>query len=182
MPAWLNLPNFFTTLRLLLVPFIIQAILAGRHTLALVLFASAAATDVFDGAAARRLHLITQSGAYLDPIADKCLLSGVYLALAIAGILPWWFVAIIFGRDLYILAAVAILMLSTSVRQYPPSIWGKLSTFVQIFTAVVWMARNVFHVPVLDAFSSAMLWPCMVFTLWSGVHYTWRGIQVARAH
>jgi cardiolipin synthase len=182
MPAWLSLPNFFTALRLVLVPFIIQAILAGRHTLALALFASAAATDVLDGAAARRLRLTTQTGAYLDPIADKCLLSGVYLALAIARILPWWFVAIIFGRDIYILAAVGVLMLATSVRQYPPTIWGKLSTFVQILTAVVWMARNVFPLRVLDALSSAMLWPCMVFTLWSGVHYTWRGIQVARAH
>jgi len=182
MPRWLNLPNFFTTLRLVLVPFIVQAILSGRHALALALFASAAATDVLDGAAARRLHVTTQTGAYLDPIADKCLLSGVYLALAIAHILPWWFVAIIFGRDIYILAAVGVLMLSTSVRQYPPSLWGKLSTFVQILTAVVWMARNVFPLRVLDALSSAMLWPCMVFTLWSGVHYTWRGIQVARAH
>jgi cardiolipin synthase len=182
MPSWVNVPNFFTLLRLLLVPFIIQAIRAGAHTLALVLFAVAAFTDILDGASARRFGVVSQAGAYLDPIADKCLLSGVYLALAVARILPWWFVAVIFGRDIYILASAVILMLFTSVKRFPPTIWGKLSTFVQIVTAVAWMSRDVLQLPVLDALSSAMLWPCMVFTVWSGIHYTWRGWHIARAH
>src|SRR5580692_6766762 len=73
MPSWFNLANLFTFLRLVLVPFILEAILAGRHEIALALFALAAATDVLDGAAARHLGLATQAGAYFDPIADKCL-------------------------------------------------------------------------------------------------------------
>src|SRR5689334_2751866 len=103
MPAWV--PNFFTFLRLLLVPFVIRAILTGHPTLALSLFALAAVTDVIDGALARHFDLISQAGAYLDPIADKMLLSGVYLALAAAGSVPWWLVGVIFGRDLYLLLA-----------------------------------------------------------------------------
>src|SRR5262244_2762586 len=103
MPSWLNLPNSLTLLRLLLVPFVILEILAGRHFDALVIFTVAAVTDVLDGAAARRLGSSTSTGAYFDPIADKCLLSGVFLALAMAGLAPIWFVAVIFGRDLYIL-------------------------------------------------------------------------------
>ena len=182
MPSWLTIPNLFTLLRLFLVPFVIQSILAGRHFTALALFAAAAATDLLDGAAARHFGSSTQAGAYLDPIADKCLLSGVFLALAAASILPWWFVAIIFGRDLYILLAVAAIMLLTPLRRFPPTVWGKLSTFVQIVTAVSWMARDVLPYRVLDLFSSAMLWPCVGFTVWSGLHYTWRGIQLARAH
>ncbi len=177
----MNIANSFTLLRLVLVPFVIQAVLEGRHFAALALFALAAFTDLLDGAAARHFGSSTQTGAYLDPIADKCLLSGVFLALAAASILPWWFVAIIFGRDLYILVAVAAIALFTPVRSFPPSVWGKLSTFVQIVTAVAWMARDVLSVQVLNVFSSAMLWPCVGFTIWSGVHYTWRGIQVARA-
>jgi cardiolipin synthase len=182
MRAWLNVPNFFTLLRLALVPFVIQAILTGRHFLALALFAAAALTDIVDGFAARRYGLATETGAFLDPLADKCLLSGVFLALAAAAIVPWWFVAIIFARDLYIVLAACIVMMLTPIRQFPPSVWGKVSTFVQILTAVVWMARDVLEVRVLDALSSAMLWPCVAFTLWSGIHYTWRGINVARAH
>jgi cardiolipin synthase (CMP-forming) len=182
MPRWVNVPNLFTLLRLVLVPFVIGAILAGEHGRALLLFAAAAFTDLLDGAAARHLGLTTQVGAYLDPVADKCLLSGVFLALALAGLVPCWFVVIVFGRDLYILFAVCFLLWLTSLRSFPPSVWGKVSTFVQVVTAVLWMARNWLSTPVLNALSSAMLWPCAVFTVWSGVHYTWRGVQLARAH
>ena len=178
MPRWINAANLLTILRLILVPFVIFAILDGHHTLALALFAGAAFTDVLDGAVARRFRLATPVGAWLDPVADKCLLSGVFLALACAGTVPWWLVFLIFGRDLYILAGAAIVMSLTPVRKFPPSIWGKVSTFVQIVTAVVLMAGSVGQ-------ARAMLWPCAAFTLWSGIHYTWRTLQVAqvaRAH
>jgi len=182
MPRWVNIPNLFTLLRLILVPFVIVAILDGNHGRALVLFVCAAATDVIDGATARHFDMTTRAGAYLDPIADKCLLSGVFLALAGARLVPRCFVAVIFGRDLYILFAAGFLLWLTPLRSFPPSVWGKATTFVQISTAVVWMARNVLPLPVLDALSSAILWPCVAFTLWSGIHYTWRGVHLARAH
>ena len=181
MPRWLNVANLFTLLRLVLVPFVIQAIIEGRHFLALVLFALAAVTDILDGAAARHLRTATAEGAYLDPIADKCLLSGVFVALAAAGTVPWWLVAVIFGRDAYILLAAGVMLLLTPVRSFPPSVWGKASTFVQILTAATWLGRNALQLRALDAVSSAMLWPCAVFTIWSGIHYTWHGVRLARA-
>ena len=167
MPRWLNAANLLTFLRFVLVPFVILAILDARHTLALALFAVAALTDVLDGAVARRFRLATPAGVWLDPVADKCLISGVFLALAAAGAAPWWLVAIVFGRDFYILAGVAIVMFLTPVRKFPPSIWGKVSTFVQILTVVACMAGTVDQ-------SRLMLWPCAAFTIWSGIHYTWR--------
>lgn len=182
MPRWMNLPNLLTLIRLILVPFIIAAILQGNHAVALVLFASAALTDGLDGLLARRFGAMTRAGAYLDPIADKCLLSGVFLALALAGLVPRWFVVVIFGRDLYILCAALLLLSFTAQRSFPPSVWGKASTFLQILTAVIWMARNLSPTPVLGLVSAAILWPCAAFTVWSGVHYTWRGVHPARAH
>jgi cardiolipin synthase len=170
-----NAANLLTLLRLVLVPFVILAILEGRHSLALALFAGAALTDLLDGAVARRFRLATPAGAWLDPVADKCLLSGAFLALAAAGMMPWWLVGIVFGRDFYILAGAASVMLLTSVRKFPPSIWGKVSTFVQILTVVVSMAGYV-------GAARVMLWPCAAFTVWSGIHYTWRTVQVARMH
>jgi cardiolipin synthase len=182
MPGWLNIANLFTLLRLALVPFVVRAILLGNHVAALVLCVIAGFTDVIDGAMARGFSLASQSGAYLDPIADKCLLSGIFLALGSSGIVPWWFVAVVFGRDVYILVGVVAFIGLTKIRKFPPSIWGKACTFVQISTAVVWMTRNIFQPSVLDALSSAMLWVCAVFTIWSGVHYTLRGIQMLRTH
>ena len=180
MPRWLNPANLVTLLRLLLVPGIIQAIFTGRHSLALSLFATAALTDVVDGALARRFGMATQTGAYLDPIADKCLLSGVFLSLAVTHMVPWWAVAVILGRDIYILGAVIAVMLFTSVRKFPPSAWGKASTFVQISTVVLWMSRDVLELPVLDELCAAMLWLCVAFAAVSALHYTWRGWHALR--
>jgi cardiolipin synthase len=182
MPSWVNPPNLLTLLRMLLIPFIVQAILAGRHEFALMVFAVAAATDVLDGAAARHLGLTTAAGAYFDPIADKCLLSSVFLALAAARIFPWWLAAIVLGRDLYILLGALTVRVSIGVKQFPPSLWGKTSTFVQILTVGVWMARDAFPNPAFNAAALAMIWPCVAATVWSGLHYTWRGVQFARTH
>ena len=181
MPRWFNLANLFTLFRLILVPYVIGAILDGRHSRALELFFVAAVTDVIDGALARSYGLATQAGAYLDPIADKCLLSGIFLALGATGIVPWWIVVVVLGRDMYILLAVVAVMALTKVRKFPPSRWGKISTFVQMATAVTWMVENIWPVVALHAISSAMLWVCAVFTVWSGIHYTLRGAQTLRA-
>jgi cardiolipin synthase len=177
MPNWVNLPNCLTLLRLLLAPLVIEAILSGRAMLAFVLFVTAAWTDVLDGAAARRWGSGTRVGAYLDPIADKCLLSGVFLALAWAHRVPWWVVGIVLGRDLYILLAAMAMMQFMDIRNFPPSVWGKLSTFAQILTVGVWMGRDLFQLEVLDAFSRAMLWVCVALAVWSGLHYTARAVR-----
>ena len=179
MPRWLNLPNCLTLVRLVLAPFVVEAILSGRALPAFVLFAVASWTDVLDGAAARRFQAGTQVGAYLDPIADKCLLSGVFVALAVAHRVPWWVVGIVFGRDLYILLAALVMMQLTPIRKFPPTVWGKLSTFAQIVTVAVWMGRDLFQLRVLDAFSPAMLLLCAALAVWSGLDYTWRGVQIA---
>jgi cardiolipin synthase len=182
MPPWLNLANFFTLLRLVLVPFIISDIVNGHHIHALVLFFAAALTDVVDGALARSSSGSTRTGAYFDPIADKCLMSGVFLALWAADIVPGWFVALIFARDIYILLWALAALALTEVRTFPPTRWGKLSTFVQIVTAICWMVRNAWPAPVFEAISSTMLWVCVAFTLASGLDYTWRGVHLFRAH
>ena len=178
MPRWI--PNLLTVVRLILVPFVIRAILAERPAEALALFAVAAVTDVLDGAIARAFQITSPFGAYLDPVADKALLSGVFLALAVAGNIPWWLVVIIFGRDLYLLFGAGLLFWLARQKKFPPSWWGKASTFVQIVTSVTWMVRSMHHATVLDAISYSLLWPCAALTIWSGVHYTWRGVQAAR--
>jgi cardiolipin synthase len=181
-PAWLNIPNSITLARLLLTPFVIRAILAGRAWEALALFFVAAVTDVLDGTAARRLGKPTQTGAYLDPVADKCLMSGVFLALGAAGEIPWWIILVVLGRDIYILAGVAVMALFSRIRKFPPSVWGKVSTFVQISTIVTQMTQDALRMPVLEWISGKMLWICAAFTIWSGFHYTWRTIQITKGN
>lgn len=169
MPGWLNVPNSLTAVRLALTPFVVAAILAGKHHLALALFGAAAITDGLDGALARRLHAITRLGAYLDPIADKTLLSGTCLALALSARIPVWFVVLVFGRDLLILAGAAALMAFAGRRRFPPTVWGKLSTLLQsLYTLSVLVAAAV---PASHWLAVALLWPAAIATAWSGVHY-----------
>jgi len=180
MPAWLTLPNLFTLARLLLTPVIVWAILTRRAFEGLCILAAAAATDVIDGYLARHFGAVSAAGAFLDPIADKLLLSGVYLALAWARIAPWWLVAVIFARDLLILAASATALAATKLRAFPPSVWGKASTFFQIVTAVTFLGSAAFKSDLLAMVARLLIWPVLGLTVWSGVHYGWRGARLLR--
>jgi cardiolipin synthase len=173
----LTLPNLVTLLRFLLTPFVALSILHGSYTRAIVLCFIAGLTDVIDGLLARRLGESTEGGAYLDPIADKILLSVIYLSLGLAHAIPWWMVALVFGRDILILGMAIYGLAFTAIRKFPPSVWGKLSTFFQISAALMVMcARAGFWAP-----EQLALWLMVTATLWSGVHYAWRGITLLRS-
>jgi cardiolipin synthase len=175
-----HLPNALTALRLVLVPFIVMTLVGGYYFPALALFAAASVTDILDGAAARRYGSVSATGAYLDPLADKCLLSGVFLALALTGFVPWWLVFLIFGRDLFIVAGALIVMRATGERRFPPSKWGKASTFVQICTVAFALGRAVFPYRPIEAMAAIMIWPCALATLASGADYGLRGLRMLR--
>ena len=138
--------------------------------LAAALFAAAALTDFLDGYLARASQATTRLGQYLDPIADKVLLSAVFIALAVVGAVPVWYVVLVFGRDFAILAASAVAMRFTSYDNYRPTIWGKISTFWQIAAAVVALFPAA-HTP-----AAVVIGISAVATAWSGAHYAWRGI------
>lgn len=167
----MNLPNLITTARLLLTPVIVYDILSGKWNQAFWIGLIAGFTDVLDGLAARLLGISSRVGAYLDPIADKLLLSVSYLALGIAQALPVWMVALVFGRDVFILAMAAYGYWFTPLRDFPPSIWGKLSTLTQILAALVVVnERSGSTIP-----GKPFLWLMVAATAWSGIHYGWRG-------
>lgn len=165
MPRWVNAANILTLLRLFSIPFLVDAILHRRFQAALAILFLAALTDAVDGALARRFGITTGAGAYFDPIADKLLLSSVYVSLAAAGSVPVWLVVLIFSRDVMILAAAAVALRWTGLRRFPPSILGKASTFFQI----------VYALGVLMGALDWLIWPVAALTMLSGVHYVWRG-------
>ncbi len=171
-----NLPNLFTLARLVLAPFVAADILHQRYSRAIVFFFLAGLSDVIDGFLARRLQASTPAGAYFDPIADKILLSVIYVSLGIVGAIPWWMVAVVFGRDVLILAMAAYGLLFTTLRKFPPSVWGKVSTFFQIAAALVVLgARAGIAAPVTLA-----LCLMVVCTIVSGLHYIWRAVLLLR--
>src|SRR5436309_3374673 len=127
---WFTIPNLFTAIRIVMTPFILYALAQGHILAGAWLFGGAAFTDMLDGTVARRFGGETKFGAYLDPVADKILLSGIYIGLAAGHADPLWIVYAIFGRDLWILALSAIAFRFTTFRDFAPGIWGKASTFL----------------------------------------------------
>jgi cardiolipin synthase (CMP-forming) len=182
MPPWLNIANLFTLARLAAVPFAVHAILHVQHGRALAIVLAAGLSDTVDGALARRFGTTTSVGAYLDPIVDKLFLSAVYISLAMIATVPRWLVVEIFARDFLILAACGVAILFLRIRRFPPSIWGKASTFLQILCALVVMIGNAYPDTAAARWSNALIWPVAILTGFSGIHYLWRGLRSPDFH
>src|SRR6201987_2042549 len=152
----LSTPNQLTLLRMLFLPFIVIALVDEHYTTALMLFVLAGLSDGLDGLLARTLKQQTVLGQYLDPIADKLLLSTLFLVLSILHKIPWKYTVLVFSRDISILAASAVLFAIAGLRDFRPSIFGKANTFSQISAVffvlllqvkpirLIWIARTVF--------------------------------------
>src|SRR5262249_37093459 len=120
-----TLPNFLTFARLAALPFLILAILDGRHWAALVIFLAAGVTDIGDGYLARRFHMGSPLGAWLDPIADKLFLVSSFVVFALPGTpttvrIPMWLLVLTIFRDVFILVIGLVLFLALGMRSFPP--------------------------------------------------------------
>ncbi len=173
----LTVPNQLTFLRLGFLPFFIIAIYFDRYDWALGILIAAGVSDGLDGLLARGLNQKTALGAYLDPIADKLLLSSSYLVLALKGKIGWWLAILVLGRDVLILMACAAILLTVGYRPFPPSIYGKAVTLFEILLIVlVILLQLVESQPLLLA--RIYTGYCVaVLAVFSGLHY---GIVVAR--
>jgi cardiolipin synthase len=167
-------------LRIALTPFVVLAILSSDYTRALLLCMLAGATDGVDGYLARRFDWKTRLGSYLDPIADKSMLVLVYLALGMAGAIPMWLMVLVLGRDVVILLMALGALAFTTIRDFPPSWWGKVSTTIQMCSAVAFMCARAWPVPFFQFFVPVGIVLTTLGTVWSGVHYLRTAIQRLR--
>jgi len=177
LPVRQSLPNALSLSRLLVAPPVIWAVITGHWRTATALLLAAALTDVLDGILARRWAASSRLGAYLDPLADKVLLNGTFLALGIAGALPWWLVGLVLGRDVLILAGALITMLVRRRRDFPPSVWGKLSTVVQVVTAATAILARGWPELGLAPVAAIVVWLAAAATLWSGLDYARQALR-----
>jgi cardiolipin synthase (CMP-forming) len=167
-----TVPNQITLLRLGFLPIFLSLISYERYKWALVVLVIAGLSDLFDGWLARRLNQRSSLGAYLDPIADKLLLSSSFVILAFKQKIAWWLTIIVLSRDVLILIVAVVIILISGYRPFPPSILGKLTTLFEIilvFTAVLaaahpadWLGR-VLHV---------LIYTAAIFAIASAVHYS----------
>jgi cardiolipin synthase len=177
MKQLLTLPNLLTLLRLLMTPPLVVSLARRHYAPAFVWLVAAGITDVLDGWLARRFRWISPFGAILDPVADKALLVGAYLALAMAGATPLWLTALVLGRDAAILLFAAVMLALGKRRSFPPSVWGKLSTLCQVTTASFVIGARAFAVAAVEPWLPALFALTAAATAWSGLHYAWQAAR-----
>jgi cardiolipin synthase len=164
-------PNQLTLLRLIFIPFVITNVLDGNWDWALGLLVFAGLSDALDGWLARVLNQRTMLGQYLDPIADKLLLSSLFLVLSIAKKIPWKYTVLVLSRDVCILATAMALYATVGFRDFRPSIFGKINTVCQIGAVFVVVMAQVFVSPATILLEKLFLYATFGFTLVSGIHY-----------
>jgi cardiolipin synthase len=174
-------PNLLTMMRLFLLPFIVIEVLDGRWKLAFLLLWIAGLSDALDGRLARMLKQHTRLGQYLDPIADKALLSTMFLVLTHVGVIPRYVTVLVFSRDMGILLISTLLFVTNILRDFKPSLLGKWSTGVQILAVLTVMTVQVLHVPGLVELKKVLLEFVAVLAPASAAQYAWitlRKVQV----
>lgn len=177
----LSAPNQLTLLRMMFLPFIVINQLNGHYQWALILFVIAGLSDGLDGLLARTLKQQTVLGQYLDPIADKLLLSTMFLVLSILHKIPWKFTVLVFSRDISILCASAVLYAIAGLRDFRPSIFGKANTFAQVAAVFFVMLFEFDKVRWVYIARLTFLRATFAFTIISGLHYVFLVGQRLRA-
>jgi cardiolipin synthase (CMP-forming) len=167
----LTYPNQLTLVRMMFLPFIVINLVSGHYRWALFLFVIAGMSDGLDGLLARLLKQQTLLGQYLDPIADKLLLSTTFLVLSILHKIPWKFTVLVFSRDISILFASAVLYAIAGLRDFRPSIFGKANTFAQVAAVFFVMLLQIYPVSWVAILRLTFLRATFAFTIISALHY-----------
>ena len=166
-------PNLLTVMRLFIIPFLVIAILDGSYQTAFALFMLAGISDALDGVLARWLEQRTTLGLYLDPIADKLLLSTLFLVLTHVGLMPRYVTVLVFSRDLGILLIATLLFATNTLRDFRPSLFGKLNTLVQIIALVVILSHLAFAFPQSTFLGDCLVRAIAVLAPLSAAQYAW---------
>jgi cardiolipin synthase len=171
MPAWLTPPNLLSGIRIAVAPWLGYQLARGNFRIALPVLFLAGISDGLDGYLARRYNWRSPLGEKLDPVADKVLAATLYLCFAWQGLLPWGVSALVLGRDALILGFAAVALGIGRVRDFPPSIWGKLSTACQLLLAGACVLRAGWsNLPPQTVFI-VLMWATVAATAWSGLDY-----------
>lgn len=166
----LTIPNVLSFVRLALVPVFLVLVIMGEDVLALIVLVVSSFTDFLDGVLARRLNQVTRLGQLLDPAADRLFIFATLIGLAVRGIVPWWLVAVIVGRDVLLLV-LGVILANFGYGPLPVHHLGKIATFCLFYALPILMIGQAF--PVAAPVSAPVGW---AFALWGAFLYWWAGV------
>src|ERR1700726_1138230 len=168
----LPVPNPLSFRPLGFLPLLIILVFYRRYGWALAILIVAGLTDPMDGLLARRLNQKSSLGAYLDPIADKLLLSSSFVILAFKHKIGWWLAIIVLSRDVLILIVAVVILLVSGYRPFPPSIYGKATTATQIVLVFTVVLAAAYPNLKLGTFVRVLIYLVTVLSVVSSFHYS----------
>jgi len=177
----MGLPNWLTTLRILLIPVFVTLLVYRRAGLALMVFCLASLTDMLDGYIARVQGLQTRLGAFLDPVADKLLLTSGFVTLTWLKVIPFWITAVVVSRDVVLSIGVLVIHVAGGTVHPAPTWVGKMSTVFQMVTVLAAMAAVYFQL-VPPFVTTLLAWVTAGFTITSGMQYIAMGLRELETH
>lgn len=180
----MNIPNFLTFSRIIAIPFFIVALAYGYMGIALAIFVGCGVTDGLDGFIARTFHQRTKLGAFLDPLADKLLLTSTFLTLTLIPLpntIPLWLVVTVISRDIIITVGIAVLFMLGIHVTIAPTIIGKLTTFLQVSLIITVLFHNYINV-VRPHLIRPFCWLTFSVTVMSGLGYFSQGLRLLNSN
>lgn len=172
----MNVANTITLMRILLIPLLVIFLIEGRDRFAFFVFFAAGVSDAMDGFVARVFKQKTLVGAYLDPIADKLLLTTAFVTMAVLDVLPAWLAVVVVSRDVIIVAGIGVLMLFERPLDIRPSMVSKTTTCLQICLIFVFLGDQ--FLSFLVEFQQPLVYLTAIFTVLSGIHYVVVGFRI----
>lgn len=182
----LTYANQMTILRIAAIPFFVLLLVYGHTGAAVAVFVLAGVTDALDGLIARKLKQRTSLGSFLDPMADKLLMTAAFITLTVPSVpvkahIPAWLTILSISRDLLIAMFSLLLYLRLQVSKFPPSLLGKWTTGIQLVTVGVCLAVNFLPHRFLLVFD-ALVYASLFLTVASGSHYLYRSFRLIESH
>ncbi len=182
----LTYANQLTILRIAAIPFFVLLLVYGYAGAATAVFVLAGVTDALDGLIARKLRQKTALGSFLDPMADKLLMTAAFVTLTIPAVpvkahIPAWLTILSISRDLLIALFALLMHLRLDVSQFPPTLLGKCTTAIQLCTIGWCLLVNFLPDSFLVVFD-LLVYTALLFTIVSGMHYLYRSFRVIETH
>ena len=172
----INFPNILTIFRILITPLFVIFLLKNLFSYALLVFTVAAISDGLDGLFARYFNQYSVLGAYLDPIADKLLLTSGFVCLAVIKFIPSWLTVLVLSRDILIVIGIALFTIAGIRIEMKPTLVSKCTTFVQVLTIFLSLLNP--QIPDANAIKWSLFYITAGFTIASGLHYIYLGLNI----
>ncbi len=176
-----TVPNVLSFIRLAIIPIFLWQLLAGNDLVALLLLVGASVTDFFDGWIARRFGQVSRLGQLLDPAADRLYMLTTLLGLCLRDVFPWWVMALLVGRDVFLLV-LGVVLANHGFGPLPVHHLGKAATFVLFYAMPLFMLGLA--VPTIAPVSqpiaiAALVWGTFLYW-WAGVIYFLETLRVIK--